>query len=72
MMGIRAKLDLIQNNFDTIEFNLIHFNYAQVQRDIRNLQSNVNLLSNQLQQTRTNKPAFKIEIHFVGLPSDRL
>ncbi len=69
--GIKEKLNFIQNNFDTIESNLIHFNYVQVQKDIRNLQSNVNLLSSYLQQLKSNNPAFRIEIHFVGLPSDR-
>ena len=68
---VSEMLKKIQNNFDTIESNLIHFNYAQVQRDIRNLQASVNSLNEYLQETKANNPAFKIEIHFVGLPSDQ-
>lgn len=69
--GIARQLDIIQNNFDTIEYNLIRLNYTLAQRDIRELQVNINLLSEQIQQLKAKNPAFSNEIHFVGLPSDR-
>ncbi|MDX9883217.1 MAG: hypothetical protein RBS73_14235 [Prolixibacteraceae bacterium] len=69
--GITRRLDMIQNNFDTIEYHLTHLNYTLVQKDIRDLQISINSLNGHLQQMKTANPAFNTEIHFVGLPSDR-
>ncbi len=69
--GIAQRLNTIQSNFDTIEYHLIHLNYALAQKDIRDLQVSINSLSEYFQQVKASSPAFNTEIHFVGLPSDR-
>jgi len=69
--GIADILNSIQGNIDTIEFHLTHLNYAEVQKDIRNLQIGFNSLNSRMQQARASNPAFNTEVHFTGLPSDR-
>ena len=69
--GTLQRLNIIQNNFDTIEYHLVHLNYSLAQKDIRDLQLSINSLNTYLQQAKASNPAFNNEIHFVGLPSDR-
>ena len=69
--GIASALNNIQSNFDTIEYHLTRLRYNEIQKDIRQLQVNVNTLNSVMQSEKAQNPAFNTEIHFIGLPSDR-
>jgi hypothetical protein len=67
---VKEKLLVVQTACDTIENYLNKLSFSKVQQSIKNLQGAVNSLKLSLDEVKTNNPAFRTKITFIGLPSD--
>ncbi len=67
---LEEKLYLVQDACDSIEHNMYHLNFQMVQQNIRKLQTSIGELKTTIDSIRSNNPSSKIDITFVGLPSD--
>jgi len=68
---IQDKLVAVQAACDSIEHNMYHLKFSIVQQSIRNLQSSITDLKTAIDAAKSNSPAYKINVSFIGLPSDR-
>lgn len=68
---IGEKLSSVQASCDSIEHNMYHLNFPVVQQSIRNLQASITDLKNAIDAAKSTNPSYKINVSFIGLPSDR-
>lgn len=68
--ALEEKLYLVQDACDSIEHNMYHLNFQMVQQNIRKLQTSIGELKTTIDSIKSNNPSSKIDITFVGLPSD--
>lgn len=69
--ALEAKLQNIQNSYQTIENLLSSFDFTSVQVEIRSLQSSMKELETQIQQFSKEDASNRADVLFVGLPSDQ-
>jgi hypothetical protein len=69
--SIQEKLSTVQSACDSIEHNMYHLNFPVVQQNIRNLQASVNELKTTIDAVKSGNPTYKLNISFIGLPSDK-
>ena len=68
---IQAGLIEVQAACDSIEANFYRINISGIQQAIRNLQTKVNTLKNTIDEVKAGKPSYKVNVVFIGLPSDQ-
>jgi len=69
--SIQEKLSAVQSACDSIEHNMYHLNFPVVQQNIRNLQTSINELKTAIDAVKSSNSAYKLNISFIGLPSDK-
>lgn len=68
---IQDKLVVVQAACDSIEHNMYHLKFSVVQQSIRNLQASITDLKAAIDAAKATNPSYKINVSFIGLPSDQ-
>lgn len=69
--SIQEKLGAVQSTCDSIEHSMYHLDFPMVQQNIRNLQASMNELKTAIDAVKSGNSAYKLNISFIGLPSDK-
>ena len=69
--SVQEKLTSVQSAIDSVEHNMLHLKLQVVQQNIRNLQLAISDLKAAIDAAKSSNPTYKINVTFIGLPSDR-
>ncbi|MFY9150764.1 MAG: hypothetical protein WAO52_02025 [Prolixibacteraceae bacterium] len=68
---VQNKMSEVQAACDSIQANFYRINIGGIQQTIRNLQSKVNNLKTTIEEIQASNSSYKVNVVFVGLPSDK-